>query len=73
MRKTTYTLLIAVVLVMVACRDKAPEATPHTDTIPMLIMQIQKCSRLYTAECRLHKIITHDDKVSLRGKFMSQD
>ena len=42
MRKTTYTLLIAVVLVMAACRDKAPEATPHTDTIPMLIMQIQK-------------------------------
>lgn len=73
MRKTTYTLLIAVVLIMAACRDKAPETTPHTDTIPMLIMQIQKCSRLYTAECRLHKIITHDDKVSLRGKFMSQD
>ena len=28
------------------------------DTIPMLIMQVQKCSRLYTAEYNIHKIVT---------------
>jgi len=39
----------------------------------MLVTQIQKCSRLYTTECHLHKIITHDDKVSLQGQFMKHD
>ena len=40
---------------------------------PMLVMQIQKCSRLYTSEIQLHKIITHNDTKKLYGKFMKQD
>ena len=36
-------------------------------------MQIQKCSRLYTTEYHIHKIVTHDDVVRLRGKLMQQD
>ena len=42
------------------------------DTIPMLIMQIQKCSRLYTTEYHIHKIITHDDVVKLQGSLLKQ-
>jgi hypothetical protein len=43
------------------------------DTVPMLVMQIQKCSRLYTTEYRVHKIVTHDDVVKLRGQLFSTD
>ena len=44
-----------------------------TDTIPHLVMQIQKCSRLYTTEVKVHKIVTHDDVVRLKGNIMRQD
>ncbi|EFA98392.1 hypothetical protein HMPREF9019_2168 [Hoylesella timonensis CRIS 5C-B1] len=39
----------------------------------MMVMQIQKCSKLYTAEYKVHKIITHDDKMKLNGSFMKKD
>jgi hypothetical protein len=39
----------------------------------MLVMQIQKSSRLYTAEYRIHKIVTHDDVVRLKGRLLKQD
>lgn len=42
------------------------------DTVPMLIMQVQKCSKLYTAEYRVHKIITHDDALRLKGQLMNK-
>ena len=42
------------------------------DTVPMLILQVQKCSKLYTAEYRVHKIITHDDALRLKGQLMSK-
>jgi len=36
-------------------------------------MQIQKTSRLYTTEYHIHKIITHDDVVRLKGNLLQQD
>ena len=42
------------------------------DTLPMLIMQVQKCSKLYTAEYRVHKIITHDDALRLKGSVLQR-
>lgn len=43
------------------------------DTVPMLIMQIQKCSKLYTTEYQIHKIVTHDDVVKLQGSLLKQN
>jgi len=43
------------------------------DTVPMLIMQVQRCSRLYTSEYRIHKIVTHDDVLQLKGSLLKQD
>ena len=66
---------VAMAWLLVACsggKGEAPQA-PAIDTIPTMVMQIQKCSRLYTAECRIHKIVTHDDKASLHGRFMKTD
>lgn len=43
------------------------------DTIPMMVMQIQKCSRLYTAEYKIHKVVTYDDVKRLKGSVLSHD
>lgn len=53
--------------------EPPPAVSKSVDTVPMLIMQIQKCSRLYTAEYHIHKIVTHDDEVMLRGNLLKQD
>ena len=42
------------------------------DSLPMLITQIQKCSKLYTAEYRVHKIVTHDDVLRLKGTLLQR-
>lgn len=48
------------------------DSTERVDTIPMMVMQIQKCSRLYSAEYQLHKIITHKDNRKLKGSILGQ-
>ena len=53
-----------------AARNLSPGRS--NDTIPMLILQVQKCSKLYTAEYRVHKIVTHDDALRLKGQLMSK-
>ena len=42
------------------------------DTLPMLVTQVRKCAKLYTAECRVHKIITHDDVLRLKGSVLQR-
>ena len=63
------------ILAFSACSKKQPteEKANVIDTIPVMVMQIQKCSRLYTAEAHVHKIITHDDQLNLKGSFMKKD
>lgn len=63
-------------LMLFACKgEKADEGGTYqaTDTLPMLITQIQDCSRLYTAEVKVHKIVTHDDVIRLRGSLLQKD
>ncbi len=52
--------------------NKQQEQTVVIDTIPMMIMQIQKCSKLYTAEYKVHKIVTHTDQLKLKGSILQQ-
>jgi hypothetical protein len=80
MCKTRKIILSLAVLALAAtsCSTRSedtPEAAAHQsiDTVPMLIMQIQKCSRLYTTEYKIHKIITHDDVVKLQGSLLKQN
>ena len=54
-------------------QEEAAVKEAATDTLPTMVMQIQKCSRLYTTEVRVHKIITHEDVVRLRGNVMNRD
>ena len=44
-----------------------------TDTTALIIMQLQKCSRLYTAEYDIHKIVTHSDEKRLKGKLFDHE
>lgn len=68
-------LIVFAALAVAGCsRKQTPRQQPeYVDTIPMRVMQVQKCSRLYTAEYKMHKIITHDDEIRMKGKFLNQD
>ena len=69
-------VVLAVALMVTACGHKSePEKSAEPvviDTIPQLVMEIQQCSRLYTTEVKVHKIVTHDDVVRLKGNLMSK-
>lgn len=80
MTKTIKTVLISACTALVglwACTDgdKPDEQTTYKgiDTVPMLVMQVQKCARLYTTELKVHKIVTHDDVVKLQGQLLKQN
>ena len=67
-------ILFSIFMLCCSCsRHKTEQETVTIDTIPMMVMQIQKCSKLYTAEYKVHKIITHDDKMKLNGSFTKKD
>ena len=78
MRKYVFSLLFTVAAVFASCGSDG-EATGNDvryqsiDTLPMLVTQIQKCSRLYTTEYHIHKIVTHDDVLQLKGSVLKQD
>ncbi|MBS5526551.1 MAG: DUF4230 domain-containing protein [Prevotella sp.] len=57
-----------------SCSGKKTEAGReiHADTIPMMLTVIKNCSRLYTAEYHIHKIVTHNDTRKLRGTFLQK-
>lgn len=67
------TLIIA--CLFVSCKNNRNTANGDTtaDSTAVLITQIQKTSKLYTVEYKLHKIITHSDSKQLRGNIMNRD
>lgn len=74
--KQILTIVLFFSFLITACVDKktpAEASVNEIDTIPMLVTQVQQCSRLYTTEYHIHKIVTHDDKLKLSGRFMKQD
>ena len=76
MRKSISLLSLFVCCVLtISCRQEAaPVDEPVAqDSLPNLITQVRKCSRLYTTEYHIHKIVTHDDVVRLKGNFLKKD
>jgi hypothetical protein len=75
--KAVALLAVATLVTNCSCAGDTDSQSATTyqsiDTVPMLIMQIQKCSRLYTTEYKVHKIVTHDDVVRLQGSLLKQD
>lgn len=73
MKKLTLCLaLLAIALSACTGGDAPRKAAEPLDTVPVMVMQIRKCSKLYTAEYNVHKIITHDDKVEFKGTLFNQ-
>lgn len=72
MQKLLFVISLAVsLLALGGCsQTKTEPAVEAIDTMPMLITRIQGCSRLYTTECQIHKIITHTDKININGQFL---
>lgn len=61
---------------MAACSsdpEPADTVADNTESHPTLVQQVRKCSRLYTTEYRIHKIVTHDDVLRLKGQLLRQD
>lgn len=74
MKQLLFVLILITTAFFTSCKKEQTANTTETiDTIPTLIMQIKKCSRLYTTEYHIHKIITHDDKISLKGTFFKKE
>ena len=69
---------MACICIMAACSRQEQQPTGQlqpaaADTLPLLVTQIQKCSKLYTTEVKVHKIVTHDDVVRLKGNVLNQE
>lgn len=65
-----------IIIANVACSHKNGQHTeqqPAIDTMQTMVMNIKQCSRLYTSEYKVHKIITHDDQLQLKGTIMKKD
>lgn len=74
MKKLSFLLLVAIIYTFSSCSEKKTEEKKTViDTIPMMVMQIQKCNRLYTTEIHVHKIVTHDDQLKLKGSIFKKD
>lgn len=76
--KVTNVILVALlVLAFASCGRKrdgqAGSPQPQIDTIATLVMQAQRQSRLYTTEYHIHKVITHDDQLALKGRLLGHD
>lgn len=66
--------LLLLVFTFGGCRQEArQDRYTGVDSIPLLIMQIQQCARLYTTEYKIHKIVTYDDELRLRGSIFDHD
>lgn len=76
----TITAVAVIVALLLLCQGRiehedASQPLPmaqSADTLPMLVTQVRHCSRLYTAEYQVHKIVTHDDVVRLRGSLLNR-
>jgi hypothetical protein len=73
MKKGLLWLLVVGCWLSFVCCQSTDNGQETVDDGQLLITQIQQCSRLYTAEYQIHKIITHDDVLRLQGQMTGQD
>lgn len=69
-------ILVASLFLTKGCSHETEKPAVDTvwiDTLGVMLTQIQRCSRLNTAEVKVHKIITHDDITNLSGKILGKE
>lgn len=72
--------LLIILLLGVSCRGKKEDGMPQQtdtaahihpmDSLGMVIARIRLQSKLYTEECRVHKIVLYSDDTKLGGKLL---
>lgn len=72
-KRLIWILAVGCWVLAVSCSSRSGETERAADTLQVLVTQIQQCSRLYTAEYQIHKIVTHDDVLRLQGQLTGQD
>ena len=75
MKRIIILIMTLTALLMTGCKSENGDSAQVivTDTIPSLVIQIQKCARLYTTEYHIHKIVTHNDILKLKGNILRKD
>lgn len=75
MKRIIILIMTLTTLLMTGCKSENGDTTQVivTDTVPSLVIQIQKCARLYTTEYHIHKIVTHNDILKLKGNILRKD
>jgi len=75
MKKIVILIMTLTTLLMTGCKSENGDTAQDivTDTVPSLVIQIQKCARLYTTEYHVHKIVTHNDILKLKGNILRKD
>ena len=75
MKRIIILIMTLTTLLMTGCKSENGDSAQVivTDTIPSLVIQIQKCARLYTTEYHIHKIVTHNDILKLKGNILRKD
>ena len=69
--------LICAISALLCCSCESKESPVEdpavNDSVPNLVVQVQKCSKLYTTEYHIHKIVTHHDVLRLKGSLLTKD
>ena len=75
MKRIIILIMTLTTLLMAGCKSENGKIAQNivTDTVPSLVIQIQKCARLYTTEYHIHKIVTHNDVLKLKGNVLRKD
>ena len=75
MKKIIILIMTLTTLLMTGCKSENGDTAQDivTDTVPSLVIQIQKCARLYTTEYHIHKIVTHNDILKLKGNILRKN
>ena len=75
MKRIIILIMTLTSLLMTGCKSENGDTAQDivTDTVPSLVIQIQKCARLYTTEYHIHKIVTHNDILKLKGNILRKD
>lgn len=67
-------LFLFTAFALISCgKGESEQKKNTTDTLAILVTKVQDCSRLYTSEYHIHKIITHQDQLKLKGTFFGKD
>lgn len=73
--KRSFYLIIGILAVLLSGCGKQSQKKVMTaaDSLSLAVLTVRNCSKLYTSEIKIHKIVTFDDVSRLRGSLFSRE